>query len=626
MESKSTEDDHFVLRFLGSSAEKITEILEKLSPEDRKNTYDVFNNFFPRACYLAKNNKMDFSQLVTLYSILDMQKEQDFMERYKKKAERENLLLGVLQELRKELGPEDFLELIRSLRPVSSALFEAFYYKFFPINQTAILNKFRKYLDIQLKKGDARYQNTEVQNLMKQMETGHCSGFSGLYLIRKSKQEESQFFGYLQLIAAWDETSTTLDKSPYLQSVFEQMMNDLIILQRKDELRNFETHQRGLVDLYEPIKPTARFDNAPWKADTKNRQETKEVKERKDPKSERQTASLSNEFSLTFIFNDKDLEGVFNKILNKGKMLRLDSMKHTIAVFVDPTINSLFWLYDPNEDKEVPCFSLFSLINKIKQCLFQNLNIRLASNFFSPTTDVFPLLVDVFEWQNNKPGKYDKSEILHELLSGTGAENRATMEKYTQFYFALIYGDLETLDALLAVDPEMLDVMVTNAVYTNDPKRFENSPSGIRSRYINLLQTAIWFGNVDIVAYLCQKGADVNAVNSEGWSALHYAADLGNTTIINLLLERGANVQLKDAEGNTPLDIAKIRGRQKAEDILLERVMKERVQSSAVKKTIGNEQILYSKELKDSKENKNRIEPKTKEPEIKETKPKNEPK
>ena len=42
---------------------------------------------------------------------------------------------------------------------------------------------------------------------------------------------------------------------------------------------------------------------------------------------------------------------------------------------------------------------------------------------------------------------------------------------------------------------------------------------------------------------LLQIGADVNAVTSEGDSALHSAADIGNAELVALLLEAGANVK-----------------------------------------------------------------------------------
>jgi uncharacterized protein len=55
---------------------------------------------------------------------------------------------------------------------------------------------------------------------------------------------------------------------------------------------------------------------------------------------------------------------------------------------------------------------------------------------------------------------------------------------------------------------------------------------------------------------LCLKyGADVNAFNSTGQTALHIAVERSDA-VVRLLVERGAEMDLKDRDGRTPLDIA----------------------------------------------------------------------
>ena len=61
-----------------------------------------------------------------------------------------------------------------------------------------------------------------------------------------------------------------------------------------------------------------------------------------------------------------------------------------------------------------------------------------------------------------------------------------------------------------------------------------------------------------------ERGADVTAVNTQGGTAVHYAAQAGFDSVVTLLAQRGANLTLKDKQGRTPADLARgvgVRGR-----------------------------------------------------------------
>jgi ankyrin repeat protein len=58
---------------------------------------------------------------------------------------------------------------------------------------------------------------------------------------------------------------------------------------------------------------------------------------------------------------------------------------------------------------------------------------------------------------------------------------------------------------------------------------------------------------VEAVTSALTLGADVNAVNQTGNTALHGAASLGYDAVVKLLAEKGAPLNVKNARGQTPL-------------------------------------------------------------------------
>ncbi|MGE3886354.1 MAG: ankyrin repeat domain-containing protein [Vicinamibacterales bacterium] len=64
-------------------------------------------------------------------------------------------------------------------------------------------------------------------------------------------------------------------------------------------------------------------------------------------------------------------------------------------------------------------------------------------------------------------------------------------------------------------------------------------------------------GMLAAVQYLVEvHGADVNAVDHEGMTALHHAAARGDNEMIKYLVSKGANVKAVDREGRTTVDMA----------------------------------------------------------------------
>ena len=65
-------------------------------------------------------------------------------------------------------------------------------------------------------------------------------------------------------------------------------------------------------------------------------------------------------------------------------------------------------------------------------------------------------------------------------------------------------------------------------------------------------------GHLEVVKYLLENGADINAKDSNwGYTVLIYAAEYVNLETVQFLIENGADFNIKNNEGKTALDLAK---------------------------------------------------------------------
>jgi ankyrin repeat protein len=75
--------------------------------------------------------------------------------------------------------------------------------------------------------------------------------------------------------------------------------------------------------------------------------------------------------------------------------------------------------------------------------------------------------------------------------------------------------------------------------------------------------------NKEVVELLLANGADVNAKDKGGWTALMWASERGYKGIVELLLEKGADVNAKNNNGWTALMIASFYGRKEVVELLI---------------------------------------------------------
>jgi len=86
------------------------------------------------------------------------------------------------------------------------------------------------------------------------------------------------------------------------------------------------------------------------------------------------------------------------------------------------------------------------------------------------------------------------------------------------------------------------------------------------------LMEAIIFRQEEIAELLIENGADIDAQDDKGWSALHFAAQSYLPKTMKLLIAKKANIDPIDFYGNTPLSraLSNTKGRGEIIRLLLE--------------------------------------------------------
>jgi ankyrin repeat protein len=150
---------------------------------------------------------------------------------------------------------------------------------------------------------------------------------------------------------------------------------------------------------------------------------------------------------------------------------------------------------------------------------------------------------------------------------------------YDDFFRAVVRDDSRTLQALVGrgFDPNSVDeegqTGLTRALMVDSFEaalllaRLPTTDVRRRNRAGETgLMVAALKGQVDICRALLERGAPVD---SEGWTALHYAASGNSLSALKLLLTRGAAVDARAPNGRTPLMMAVLHASEEVADALL---------------------------------------------------------
>lgn len=155
------------------------------------------------------------------------------------------------------------------------------------------------------------------------------------------------------------------------------------------------------------------------------------------------------------------------------------------------------------------------------------------------------------------------------------AEAIATFRFDLDIFEASCLGDLQALLRLLSGDPASLDAVSPDgfsptgysAFFGHAPLLVElvkrgadvNQPARNTMR-VRPLHSAAAHAEPQVALALArillEAGADPNARQQGGFTALHQAAHHGNSALIELLLRHGADPKLADDKGATPVELA----------------------------------------------------------------------
>jgi ankyrin repeat protein len=117
-------------------------------------------------------------------------------------------------------------------------------------------------------------------------------------------------------------------------------------------------------------------------------------------------------------------------------------------------------------------------------------------------------------------------------------------------------GQTPFLRAALSADTAAMRLLVERGADPNLPTLAGTTPlmaaAGV-NWVVAQTYTESTQARLDAVALCLELGADVNAANSMGLTALLGAVNRGSNDIIELLVRRGARLDIKDKEGRTPL-------------------------------------------------------------------------
>ena len=168
------------------------------------------------------------------------------------------------------------------------------------------------------------------------------------------------------------------------------------------------------------------------------------------------------------------------------------------------------------------------------------------------------------EWRSLNSVREGKLELVEALLAHGADPDVRLVNHPPQFGFASqrfrvsMVGATPFLLAAMDANVAVMDALVAAGADTRLATEEGTTPLMVASGLGRVpAETRVTESDtLDAVQFVLDLGADVNAANAVGRSALHGAAHIRSDAAVQLLFEHGATVQVADQRGITPLMIA----------------------------------------------------------------------
>jgi uncharacterized protein len=183
--------------------------------------------------------------------------------------------------------------------------------------------------------------------------------------------------------------------------------------------------------------------------------------------------------------------------------------------------------------------------------LFATVNMRYAPVSWAPNPRTDQETVDSLELMQAlvEAGADPNARVRRKLWFSPTSHDRSWVDHRgaTAFWRAAMSSDVEAMRILVAAGA--------------DPKLA--SDSGVTP--LMVAAGLGWTGNftqnapdswLEAVKYCLSLGADVNAVDRKGFTAIHGAASRGDNEVVQYLVDQGARVDVVNKDGNSPADMA----------------------------------------------------------------------